>query len=321
MITGTDNRFRNLERKVGMFVLTALVGVLIVALFIVMENGLFKATYNVVLTAPKGTGFSPGMPIKLSGFRIGRVKSITLNDSAAVDVVLQIDKKYRKWLRKDSIARLIKEGMIGDYIIEISSGTSSDLIPDNGTITLGKTKALDELAEEIADKVKPVLMDIRDIIAYINGRNGDLKQTLHKLNSFAGNLETSRQKADQLMTGTRQTLDRTAGRFDVLLTKTENRLDQAGPVLQKIDSSLSRIDGELPDLLSKIDHTLTNLEAISDEVNDTANEGLPRIPHLLDKTEGVIDHGGEMLEGVKWIWPFSSLQQEPKRMIRGSGRD
>lgn len=322
MITGTDSRFRHLERKVGLFVLAALVGILGVVLFIVVENDLFKATYNVVLTAPKGTGFSQGMPIKLSGFRIGRVKSITLNDSAAVDVVLQIDKKYRKWLRKDSIARLIKEGMIGDYIIEISSGTASELIPDNGTITLGKTKALDELAEEIADKVKPVLMDIRDIIAYINGQDGDLKQSLHKLNTFAGNLEISRQKADQLMVGTGRTLDNTARRFDILLTKTGDRLDQVGPVLQKVDSSLVRIDGELPAMLTKIDRTLTNIEAISAGVHNTSNEALPRVPHLLDKAEGVIDQGESVLEGVRWIWPFSTLQhQETGKMIRGSGRD
>jgi phospholipid/cholesterol/gamma-HCH transport system substrate-binding protein len=322
MITGTDSRFRNLERKVGLFVLCALIGILGVILFIVMENDLFKATYNVVLTSPKGTGFSPGMPIKLSGFRIGRVKSITLNDSAAVDVVLQIDKKYRKWLRKDSIARLIKEGMIGDYIIEISSGTSSELIPDNGTIALGKTKALDELAEEIADKVKPVLMDIRDIIAYINGQDGDLKQSLHKLNTFAGNLEKSRQNADQLMNETRKTIDNTSRKFDILLTKSGNRLDQAGPVLQKIDSSLERIDGELPSLLTKLDKSLTNLESLSGQLRSTSSETLPRVPQLLDKTEGVIDQGEFVLEGVKWIWPFSNLlPQESGTLLRGSGRD
>lgn len=322
MITGTDTRFRNLERKVGLFVLSAIIGILGVVLFIVVENDLFRSTYNVVLTAPKGTGFSQGMPIKLSGFRIGRVKSITLNDSAAVDVVLQIDSKYRKWLRKDSIARLIKEGMIGDYIIEISSGTANELIPDNGTIALGKTKALDELAEELVDKVKPVLMDIRDIIAYVNDRDGDLKQSLHKLNRFAGNLEKSRQNADMLLTGTRQTIDNTAKKFDILLIKSGDRLDQTGPVLQKMNNSLGRVEEELLAILVKIDRSLANLESISGQLRDTSSVTLPRVPQLMDKTEGVIDQGENVLEGVRWIWPFNTLlQQQPSTMIRGSGRD
>lgn len=318
MISGTDNRFKNLEKKVGVFVLLALVGVLGVVLFIVIENDLFTSTFNVRLTAPKGTGFSQGMPIKLSGFRIGRVKSITLNDSAAVDVVLQIDKKYRKWMRKDSVARLLKEGMIGDYIIEISSGTLPELIPENGLITLGKSKAFDEIADEIAEKVKPVLMDIRDIISYVNSEDGDVKRTLRNLNTFTGNMEKSRQKADTLLdTGTKSVAS-TVKRFDVILTKSEGRVDQAGPILVKVDNSLQTLDKKLPQMLEKIDLTLNHLETMSKELKGATSENLPQIPRLLDKTEGVIDQSEGLLEGMKSVWPLSSVMvpTEKKSLIR-----
>lgn len=323
MITGTDNRFKNLERKVGIFVIAAVAGCLGVVLFIAVESDLFKTTYAVKCTAPKGTGFSQGMPIKLSGFRIGRVKSITLNDSAAVDVVLQIDHKYRKWIRKDSEAKLVKEGMIGDYIVEISSGSSQELIPENGVITLAKTKSFDELAEDIADKVKPVLMDVRDIISYINDKDGDIKQTIHKLNTFTGNLEMSRSNADRLMKGTGRSLDSTFKKFDVLLTKAENRIDQAGPVIDKLDSSMKKVDTSLPAILEKVDSTLVHVEALSKDLKSTSADSLPHIPKLLDKTEGVIDQGEGVLEGMKWIWPLSTViqKQEEKGLIRGDGRE
>lgn len=318
MITGTDTRFKNLETKVGIFVLTALLGIVGVVLFIVKENDLFKSTYSVRLTAPKGTGFSQGMPIKLSGFRIGRVKSITLNDSAAVDVVLQIDQKYKKWIRKDSVARLIKEGMIGDYIIEINSGSSSELIPENGVITLDKTKAIDEIVEEIADKVKPVLMDIRDIIAYVNSENGDVKQTLRNLNAFTGNIEETREKTDQLLVSGKGSLEAVGKRFDILLAKTEGRIEQAGPILAKVDNSLQLVETKLPQMLEKVDLTLNHLEAVSRELKSTSAEALPQIPRLINKTEGVIDQGEGLLEGMKWVWPLSSVMTQPdeKSLLR-----
>lgn len=318
MISGTDNRFKNIERKVGSFVFLALIAVLGVVLFIVIENDLFTSTFNVRLTAPKGTGFSQGMPIKLSGFRIGRVKTITLNDSAAVEVVLQIDKKYRKWMRKDSVARLIKEGIIGDYIIEISSGTSSELIAENGIMALDKSKAFDEIAEEIAEKVKPVLMDIRDIISYVNSEEGDVKKTLRNLNTFTGNLEASRQKADLLLLSGRQTVDSAGKQFDVILTKTESRIDQVGPVLDKADRSLQVVEKKLPLLVEKIDLTLSHLESVSKDLKGTSAEALPQIPRLINKTEGVIDQGEGLLEGMKWLWPLSSVMAEPdqKSLIR-----
>lgn len=318
MISGTDNRFKNLEKKVGLFVLTAIVLVIGVVLLIVIENDLFKSTFKVRLTAPKGTGFSNGMPIKLSGFRIGRVKSTTLNDSAAVDVVLQIDSRYRKWIRMDSVARLIKEGLIGDYIIEITSGTSAELLPDNGVIALGKTKAIDEIAEEIAEKVKPVLLDIRDIISYVNREDGDLKMTLRNMNRFAGNIEKSRVKADTLIeTGTKR-LDTIGSRFDILLTKVDNRVDQAQPVLVKLDSSLTTVDAKLPKILDKIDATLTQLESISKELGVTASETLPRIPRMMQKTEGALDQSGEIIDGARQIWPLSTITPtaEQKGLIR-----
>lgn len=318
MITGAEARFKNLERKVGLFVLLAVAGLLGVVLFILVENDMLTSTYTVSLTAPKGTGFSPGMPIKLSGFRIGRVKTITLNDSAAVDVVLQIDRKYRKWMRKDSVARLIKEGMIGDYIIEISSGTSSELIPENGTIMLGKTKALDEIAEEIADKVKPVLLDIKDIIAYINKDNGDLKQILHNFNTFSRNIEGSRRKADQLLVSSNRTIDTFSGRFDVLLTKTGARLDQAEPILGKIDNSLQLVEKRLPQMLEKLDHSLDQLESVTSGLNAVSADTLPQIPRIVTKAEGVIDRSDGLLEGMKLIWPLSSVvpQTDTKSLLQ-----
>lgn len=323
MISGTDNRFKNLEKKVGIFVLTAIIGILGVALFIVIENDLFASTFNLRLTAPKGTGFSNGMPIKLSGFRIGRVKSTTLNDSAAVDVVLQIDKKYRKWLRRDSVARLIKEGMIGDYIIEITSGTSPELIAENGMITLGNSKAFDEIAEEIAEKVKPVLMDIRDIISYVNSENGDVKKTLRNLNTFTGNMETSRQKADTLVDTATSTISSTGKRFDILLTKVESRIEQTQPILAKVDNSLRDVEQKLPKMLDKVDSTLLNLESVSRQLKETSAETLPQIPRLMNKTEGVIDQGEGLLDGVKMVWPLSSVMPatEQKSIIRRDSND
>lgn len=312
MIAGTDNRFKNLERKVGIFVIIALLGLFGVAVLIVSENDLFSPTYDLRLTAPKGTGFSKGMPIKLSGFRIGRVKSITLNDTAAVDVVLQIGKKYKKWVRKDSVAKLIKEGMIGDYIIEIQSGTSPELIAENGVIILEKTKGLDELAEEIAEKVKPVLMDVRDIIAYVNSDNGDVKNTLRNLNKFTANIDGTREKTEQLLASSRHNLDGTFKRVDELLVLGGKRIDQVGPLLEKTDKSLSDVQQRIPVLLGKVEKSLANVEALTVDIKAASDRSLPKVPRLLDTTEGLLNNSESVLEGVKGVWPISSVVDKPQ---------
>ena len=311
MIASADNRFKHLERKVGIFVIVAVAGLLGAAMLVVFESGLFSPTFNLTLTAPKGTGFSKGMPIKLSGFRIGRVNSITLNDSAAVDVVLQIDKKYRKWLRKDSVAKLVKEGMIGDYIIEIQSGSSAELLAENSAIQLDKTKALDELAEEIAEKVKPVLMDVRDIIAYINSENGDVKKSLRNLSGFTAGLDGTRQKADQLLLASNKNLDGTFRKLDDLMLKSGKRIDQMEPIMSKADRSIGELEQRIPKLMEKIDRTLVNVETVSSEIKTTTSKSLPKVPRLMDNTEHLMNTSGEIMDGVKGIWPLSSVLEPP----------
>jgi len=315
MISGTDARFKSLERKVGIFVLTALVGVIAVILFIAIESDMLKSTYSIRLIAPKGTGFSQGMPIKLSGFRIGRVKSITLNDSAAVDVVLHIDSKYKKWIRKDSVARLIKEGMIGDFIIEITSGTSQELIPENGVITLGSSMAFEDIANELAAKVTPVLLDIRDIISYINREDGDIKQGIRNLRELSGNLEQSRQHADLLLISGRDTVEGTGKKLDSLLALTGARLEQVEPVILKVDRSMNSVEKSLPPLLEKLDASLVNIEQLSRGMKNTSAAALPQIPGLINKAEVVIGQSEDLLEGMKWIWPLSSVVAPPEHNL------
>jgi len=306
MITG-DPRFKNLERKVGIFVMTAMLGVVGVVIFIAVESDMLTSTYSVRLIAPKGTGFSLGMPIKLSGFRIGRVKSITLNDSAAVDVVLSIDSKYKKWIRKDSVARLIKEGMIGDFIIEVTSGTSQELIPENGVITLGSSMAFEDIANELAAKVTPVLMDIRDIISYVNREDGDVKQGIRNLRKLSGNLEQSRQYADLLLVSGKDTVEGAGKKLDSILALAGTRLEQVEPVLSKADRSMDTVEKNLTPLLEKLDASLVNIEQLSRGVKNTSDEALPQIPRLINKAEVVIDQSEDLLEGMKWIWPLSGV--------------
>ena len=165
MIKQQDPRFVHLERKIGIFALVAVLGVILVITVIGVQKDLFSAKYFLVFTVDRGTGFAKGMPVKLSGFRVGKITDMTLNEQAMVDITIEVAKKYSKWIRSDSTIKLVKEGLVGDSIVEVSVGSldKSELKPGE-SITYLKTKGLDELADEIAEKVKPVLIEVRDII-------------------------------------------------------------------------------------------------------------------------------------------------------------
>lgn len=117
-----DKRFKNLEIKLGVMVLVAIIGIAVVFVLLGLERDIFTPKYRLRFVTESGSGFVEGMPVKLSGFKIGRVRSTELTEGANVLVTIEINKRYQKWIRADSKVHLAKEGYIGESYIEVTTG-------------------------------------------------------------------------------------------------------------------------------------------------------------------------------------------------------
>ena len=324
MMKNQDRRFRHLGRRIALFIVAAIVMVAGVLVLIGREQDLFTKKYELQFTVDKGTGFAKGMPVKLSGFRIGRVSKISLNDAAKVDVVLQIDRRYQKWIRGDSRAKLVKEGLVGDMIVDLSVGSpSAPLLEDQSRIAFEKTMGLEELASEVADKVKPVLIQLRDIIEYVNDPKGDLKQSIRNINRFSAHLDELRSHADELLTTGRGAVRTSAKRVDDVLAEADGRLKEAGPVLARMDRIGASLEQRLPPLLDNADGTFGNLLEISRSAAATSAMVMPRVPKLVDKAERAMDQSNRLLEGVSGMWPIRNAMPEPvqERLVPGDSHE
>jgi len=282
-----DPQFRHLEAVVGAFVIVAVAAIVSTVVIVGMENDLFAEKFLLRLRTESGSGFTQGMPVKLSGFRIGRVRKISLDEQAKVVVRMRIDRKYRKWIRADSIATLFKEGLVGDSVLNISVGSpGSNMLSDDDFIAFTEEKGLGEMAREFSDSVKSVLLEVRGTVAYINDPKGDIKQTLANIRRLSANLEETRRHADSL-----------------LLTTTDG-LGRVGPVMDNLAAAIDNVGRRLPSLLDRMEGTLSNTERISIEVRKAAEKAGPRVPHLLGGAEELVEDTDDVVKGVKRMWPF-----------------
>lgn len=305
MIKEEDPRFRNLHRKVAVFAVAALVLVAVVVVLIGRESDLFTRKIDLTFTADKGTGFARGMPVKLSGFRIGRVADIVLNEEARVDVVIQVADKYRKWLRRDSTAKLVKEGMIGDAVVDISVGSPAmPPLEDGDRLAYVKVKALDELAADIAEKVKPVLIEVRDIIGYVNDPDGDIKQSMRNIRKLSRDLDGTRRTLDLLLTRTGEDVHLLSGRLAITL-------DEAAKSMRTAESSLGALDRRLPAMLDQTERILDNTEKASADLERLTGHAADRVPAVIDKSERTMDDAAKVVDALKRTWPISSMIDEP----------
>lgn len=329
-----DVRFRNLEKKVGVFIILAVIGLLSILLFIGIEKDLFSQKYTIFFRVDSGAGFTEGMPVKLSGFKIGRVRNLSLDEQAQVVVAIEINRKYQKWIRKGSVARLSREGMIGESMIDITVGPQENpAIVEKEDIPFEKVGGMEDLAKE----VKPVLQEIKEMLSYINNPEGDIKRSLGNISALTAEIRGTRAQMDKtivelrgIVSDARETVAvvKTAGEKALPIVDNAGKIvgdleKRASPILGKMDSLISNLEktsGQLPEITRKVDGILDDAKKITGTVSA---EG-PKIKDMIGNSEALLRDTKETLEGVKGSWPVNRMvpKKEEFRLVplNGAGR-
>ena len=109
--------------KLGIFVSLGLV-VLILAIYYIGEKQLlFQSTFRLTGVFNDVGGLQAGNNVRLSGISIGTIESISLISDTTVRVEIVIDESSRKFIKKDAVATIGSEGLIGNKVLVINPGT------------------------------------------------------------------------------------------------------------------------------------------------------------------------------------------------------
>jgi phospholipid/cholesterol/gamma-HCH transport system substrate-binding protein len=298
---------RRLQRPVLWFVLTALLLLPVLIGGIAWKQGAFAKTTQLYFFAKTAYGMNKGMAVKFSGFRIGSVEDVSLEPNGSVKVRMVIDNAYIHFVPKDSKARLGKEGLIGASVIEIDPGESgARQAADNDVLAFARLRDFNDLAEELADQIQPILTDVKKITEFINDPDNDLRQTIKNINRTSAALVETTQEIKRLVQSSDQRVGVVSGQVGALLQNAGQRLDQVG-------ASLKTLDEKMPALMLKADKTLENIQAVSANVKKITDEAAEQVPGMLNDGKAAAEDAREIVGGVKKAWPvrnFVKPQQE-----------
>ena len=131
-----DRRFLALQLRIGGFVLLAL-GVFLAIIYLLGARArYFESKYELVAEFTEVGGLIEGATVRLAGVQIGRVTDVTLSPKAGskVRVTMTVARRFHDRIRRDSEARIATQGLLGDKIVEITSGS-----PDAPPLAPGET--------------------------------------------------------------------------------------------------------------------------------------------------------------------------------------
>jgi phospholipid/cholesterol/gamma-HCH transport system substrate-binding protein len=117
---------RGRKLRVGVFVLIGVAAFLGMIYALGARARLFEPRFTVHAEFTEVGGLVEGATVRLAGVQIGRVSGVNLppQPGGKVRVDMTIARRYGDRVRKDSVARIETQGLLGDRIVEITVGTA-----------------------------------------------------------------------------------------------------------------------------------------------------------------------------------------------------
>src|SRR4051812_24165079 len=116
--------------KLGAFVAGGVLLFLITIFFIGSQNNFFNKTFVISAVFKNIEGVKEGDKVWVLGGKIGKVKSVRIVKEGKVLVSLTLKDKQNEFIRKDATAYIGSDGLVGNKIVVIRTGTSSEVIHD-----------------------------------------------------------------------------------------------------------------------------------------------------------------------------------------------
>ncbi len=171
--------------RLGLFIVAAL-AVLVIGVFLIgNRESLFQSTYRVKAEFQNVAGLADGADVRVGGLHQGTVKHIQLptQPDGKVTVTMDLQKATRDVLKKDSVASIKSEGLIGDKFVEISFGSENGAQLKDGD-TIASQPPLD--MSNLVKKADQLLDSAQSAVVNLDGTASNLKSVSAKIDEGKG---------------------------------------------------------------------------------------------------------------------------------------
>jgi phospholipid/cholesterol/gamma-HCH transport system substrate-binding protein len=195
------NKESGYQWKLGMFVIIGLALFVTTIYFVGKQKNLFGSTFELNSKFNSVNGLEVGNNVRFSGINIGTVEEIEFLTDTSVVIKLVIKEEVRKYIKKDAIASISSDGLMGDKVLVISSGKNSKVIvEDNDNIASKQAIEMEDLMVSVkksVDNAGVITAQLAQFSYSMNNGNGALSKLVsdeefgNSIKNMVSNLENS----------------------------------------------------------------------------------------------------------------------------------
>jgi phospholipid/cholesterol/gamma-HCH transport system substrate-binding protein len=255
---------RNL--RLGLIVSAGTLFLITMLYMIGTKRNMFSDSFRLAAEFHNVNGLMEGNNVRFSGINVGIVESVDLFTDSSVKVNMLIDKKARRFIKKNAVAAVGTDGLMGNKLVNINSMIGMSPQADDGdqlnTLRPIETDEMLRTLNTTNENLKWITGDLRDISGKLSRSNSlwsllqdtvipeDLKlatggirltaeraaQTADNLNRMSSALRTNNGVLNTLF-------------YDTLLSykvkRTVGRIDSAGATFDKLGKKLNELSSQV----------------------------------------------------------------------------
>ena len=252
--------------RLGIFVLLGTVLLLVGAYQIGNQENLFGDTFTINAVFKNVSGLKKGNNVRYSGINIGTVNGIEMESDTAIRVSMLIQQKMGNYIKKNAIAAIGSDGLVGNMVINIVPGNeNAPLVQQGDEIrSLSKTATADMLSTLSVTNENVALLteDLLEITASLNNGEGTLGRLLN----------------DTVMSND---LSQTLTNLKYMSREANSTIAEMNKIVQQFDTKESvagtllgdSISGKkMRDMISQLDTSSMEIKKMAKDLNETVTQ-------------------------------------------------
>lgn len=184
---------RKIVLSVGFFILLSTLLIILSLIYLINKKGVFETHKQYQLIAKDAENIEKGMAVLFSGFEIGNVSDLGLDDKGEVLVTISIPEHNTKWVRVGSVFAL-ENPLIGKAKITLNSDMKNPPLVQGAVLRM----QIKDGINEIISNIQPVILELQSIVSNINtlsislaDSNASFQRSMDNMQGFSSQLANS----------------------------------------------------------------------------------------------------------------------------------
>ena len=169
--------------RLGIFVILGTIIFIMAVYFIGNRQQFFGKTETLKAHIENVNGLQEGNNVRFSGINVGYVKKIEIINDTLINVEMNIDKSAMKFIKKNAVASIASDGLVGNMIVNITPNSGNAALAKSGDILKAEerltTEDLLKTLNKTNNNAEQITANILEVSEKINNGTGTLSMLLN----------------------------------------------------------------------------------------------------------------------------------------------